>query len=282
MSAATTMRIAHISDPHFGTEVVPVRDALLRELHDAPPDVVVLSGDVTQRARRAQFRKAAAFLRELPAVPRVCLPGNHDIPLFDVFTRLVRPYARFRKHVSTELAPQFLGEQVAVVGVDATSPRRHKDGALPPDLIDDAAARLSALPQPFRVVVTHQPLASATRTDRTNVAHGAAAALERWIPAGADLFLGGHIHLPYCLQMQTADARHSGVLLQAGTCISHRTRDGIPNSYNVIRLERDAQERRMLIERRDYDAQARAFAPRLRHVARSATRADWQLITEES
>lgn len=272
------VRIAHISDPHFGTEVAPVRDALLRELHDAPPDLVVLSGDITQRARRAQFRAARDFLAALPAVPRVCLPGNHDIPLFDVFTRLVRPYARFRAHVSQELHPQFVDERCAVLCVDATSRVRHTDGVLNDALIMQTRARLAQHVRPFRVVVTHQPLASATESDRGNVAHGAKQALESWIPAGADLFLGGHIHLPYCVPVRTLDRSRNGVLVQAGTCLSHRVRAGIPNSYNLIVLEKTTTGRRIRVDRRDFDSARGAFDLRRRHEAHSADgAAGWEL-----
>lgn len=275
------MRIAHISDPHFGTEVAKVRDALLRELHDTPPDLVVVSGDITQRARRAQFRAARDFLAALPAVPRLCLPGNHDIPLFDVFTRLVRPYQRFKAHVSDELQPQFVDARCAVLCVDATSRLRHKDGALDEALIEATRARLAQHARPFRVVVTHQPLSSATESDRGNVAHGAGQALDQWIRAGADLFLGGHIHLPYCVTAWTLDRNRAAVLAQAGTCVSHRIRAGIPNSYNLIVLEHEASGRRIRVDRRDFDVQGGAFGLRRRHVARSDGSAfGWDLAEE--
>src|SRR5690606_38599395 len=104
-------------------------------------------------------------------------------------------------YVSASLEPEFIDARLAVLCVDATSPRRHKDGVLDATRIERTAARLMQLPQPFRLVATHQPLASITPGDRRNVAHGAHNALESWISAGADLFLGGHIHLPYCLEI---------------------------------------------------------------------------------
>lgn len=287
MSAALGVRIAHVSDPHFGTEVPAVRDALLAELHDGSFDLVLVTGDITQRARRAQFVAARDFLAALPAVPRLCLPGNHDLPLFDLFTRVVRPYARFRTHVSASLEPEFTDARLAVLCVDATSPRRHKDGALDVIGIERTAGRLMQLPQPFRLVATHQPLASITRGDLRNVIHGAQQALDSWVGAGADLFLGGHIHLPYCLEVGKADGSRSSVLLQAGTCISHRTRAGVPNSYNVIELEHAQGQRRMRIERRDFNAQAARFMSRRWHEAVSAVRqpgvpaAGWKLAREE-
>lgn len=272
MTAPFTLRIAHISDPHFGTEVPAVRDALLADLTSEPPDLLLLTGDITQRARRAQFAAARAFLDELPPMPKVCIPGNHDLPLFDVFTRFTRPYERFRRYISSELEPAFEDPRLAVLCIDATSPWRHKDGAVDAAQIQRTTARLQGLAQPFRLVATHQPLASATRADQRNVIHGAPPALQGWIAAGADLFLGGHIHLPYCLQVGTDEGSRTAVLLQAGTCLSHRTRQGIPNSYNVILLEQDAAQRRMRIERRDFDVASGSFRPQHRHVALNAPR----------
>lgn len=289
MSGPFSLRIAHLSDTHFGTEVAPVRDALLEELRADAPDLLVVTGDITQRARRAQFARARSFLEALGPVPRVCLPGNHDLPLFDLFTRFTRPYARFRRYISPGLEPEYVDDRVALLCVDATSPYRHKDGALPPPKVALFASRLARLTQPFRILATHQPLASATEADRRNVAHGAHLALERWIGAGADLFLGGHIHLPYCLPVRAQEGQRAAVLLQAGTAVSRRTRRGVPNSYNVIHFGQESGWRRMRIERRDFDAGARRFLPRHRHLAMAPLReegrggdgAGWNVVAEE-
>ena len=284
---SSVLRIAHISDPHFGTEVPVVRDALRADLLAAPFDLLLVTGDITQRARRAQFAAARDFLAEL-SMPVLCQPGNHDLPLFDLFTRVVRPYARFRSYLSASLEPEFIDPRLAVLSVDATSPRRHKDGRLDQPAVMRTAARLRELPQPFRLVATHQPLASTTHRDRHNVAHGAHQALQSWIGAGADLFLGGHIHLPFCLVVGTRDGSRTSLLLQAGTCISHRTRPGVPNSYNVIDLDHDQAGRSIRIEQRDFDAGSGRFMPRRRHRAVSAPRGlegaspGWRMLREES
>ena len=269
MMASQRVRIAHLSDPHFGTVVPAVRDALLAELQTHPPDLILLTGDITQRARREQFVEARRFMDELPRVPCLSLPGNHDLPLFDVITRLVKPYDHYRSYISPELQPEYVDERVAVLCVDATSRVRHTDGALSLAQIDRTAERLARLDLPFRLVATHQPLAAMLKADVRNVARGAAQALDRWIAAGADLFLGGHIHLPYCIEVQTADLRQSGVVLQAGTCLSNRLRNGIPNSYNLVTLQRQGSQRRLIIERRDYDAASDRFLLAVRHEATS-------------
>ncbi|MGE5652023.1 MAG: metallophosphoesterase family protein [Bacillota bacterium] len=249
--------IAHISDTHFGTEDAPVCEALRRALLHAAPDLVVLSGDITQRARRAQFRAARAFLDSLAPLPVLALPGNHDLPLFDLFTRFTGPYRRYLRHVCPTLAPLWQGQALAVVGVNSTRVLRHKHGALPAALVRQVAQQIAELPQAFKVVALHHPLAVIEAGDARNRARGADEALAEWTGAGADLILGGHIHLPYCIL--AGPASRQAVLLQAGTAVSTRRRGGQANSFNLVRFDAGGG-RRMTIEQRDYNAHARAFA----------------------
>lgn len=258
------IRIAHISDSHFGTEDPPVRDALRDELLRAAPDLVVLTGDVTQRARRGQFRAARAFLDSLAPLPILALPGNHDLPLFDLFTRFTAPYRYFRRYVGDTLAPCWQGGEVAVVGVNSTRVLRHKHGSLPPALVDEVARRLDRLDAAFKLVALHHPLAVVDPHDRRNRVRGADRALEAWVEAGADLFLAGHIHLPYCVAVGSLKRR--ALVVQAGTSVSTRRRDGRPNSYNLMQLD-GAAERRVRIEERDHDRRGGHFVLHAAHEA---------------
>jgi 3',5'-cyclic AMP phosphodiesterase CpdA len=268
-------RIAHISDTHFGTEDASVcaalRNALLREA----PDLIVLSGDITQRARRTQFRAARTFLDSLAPIPVLALPGNHDLPLFDLFTRFTQPYRHYKGHICPVLNPVWQGPEVAVLGVNSTRVLRHKHGALLPDVVREVAERLGTLSQPFKVVALHHPLAVIEDSDRRNRARAAAEALRAWIGAGADLFLGGHIHLPYCIPVRPG--LRQAVVLQAGTAVSTRRRGGRPNSFNLIRFE--TRPRRMHIEQRDYDAQSGVFAATSATVAMPAA-SGWILLPD--
>lgn len=250
-------RIAHISDTHFGTEEAPVCAALLDDLRQKAPDLVVLSGDITQRARASQFRAAQAFIDGLSPLRVLALPGNHDIPLFDLFTRLANPYRNFRRYICADLAPLWQNSQVAVVGFNSTRRLRHKNGVISPDQVAAVAGRLAALSQPFKIVALHHPLAIATDEDIPNRARGAEAAIAAWSAAGADLVLGGHIHLAYCLP--TGHAPHRVLAVQAGTAVSRRRRGGMANSYNLIHLE-SGIERRLHIARLDYQAAQGRFA----------------------
>ncbi|MBL8463403.1 MAG: metallophosphoesterase, partial [Thauera sp.] len=225
--------LLHIADTHFGTERRPVVEALLALAAQQQPDLVVLAGDVTQRARPAQFRAAKAFVDRLGA-PVLAVPGNHDIALFDPWARLTRPYARWAEVFGADLEPVHASADLLVVGVNTTRAWRHKNGEVSAAQIDRVAGLLAAAsPQQLRVVVVHQPAAVTRASDRANLLRGHQAALHAWSVAGADLVLGGHIHLPYTLAPQGL-ARRLWVI-QAGTAVSSRTRAEVPNSVNILR-----------------------------------------------
>ncbi len=225
--------LLQVSDTHFGTERPPVVEALVALAAQQRPDVVVLSGDLTQRARPAQFRAARAFADRLGA-PVVAVPGNHDIALFDLWARLVRPYARYRAAFGHTLEPVHVSHDLLVVGVNTTRPWRHKHGEVSAAQVDRVAALLAtASPQQLRVVVVHQPAAVTQDLDAPNLLRGRDAALRAWSAAGADLVLGGHIHLPYTLAQPGLPRRLW--VVQAGTAVSSRTRPEAPNSVNLVR-----------------------------------------------
>ena len=225
--------VLHISDTHFGTEQPRVVEALVALAAQQRPDVVVLSGDITQRARPAQFRAAKAFVDRLGA-PVVAVPGNHDIALFDLWARFTRPYARYARAFGAELEPVHASPDLLVVCVNTTRAWRHKHGEVSAAQIDRVANLLTAASaQQLRVVVVHQPAAVTRAEDHVNLLRGHQAALHAWSVAGADLVLGGHIHLPYTLAPQGL-ARRLWVI-QAGTAVSSRTRAEVPNSVNILR-----------------------------------------------
>lgn len=225
--------LLQISDTHFGTEQPRVVEAVVALAAQQRPDIVVLSGDITQRARPAQFRAAKAFVDRLGA-PVLAVPGNHDIALFDLWARLTRPYARYTKVFGATLEPVFSSPDLLVIGVNTTRAWRHKHGEVSSAQIDRVATLLTAAsPQQLRLVVVHQPAAVNQAEERSNLLRGHHAALQVWSAAGADLVLGGHIHLPYALALDGL-ARRLWVL-QAGTAVSSRTRPEAPNSVNILR-----------------------------------------------
>mgnify|MGYP002779905239 CR=1 FL=1 len=248
--------LLQISDPHFGTEQPPVCEALVRLHRSLDPDLVVLSGDITQRARRAQFDAARAFVDRLAPRAFLAIPGNHDIPLFDVATRLVAPYRGYVRVFGETLEPVFESAGLLVCGVNTTRWWRHADGEVSAAQVERVGARFrAARPEQLRVAVVHQPI---DPTDVENLLHGAGPAARAWAEAGCDLVLGGHIHLPYVVPLT---ARHAPMArpvwaVQAGTAVSSRVRDGKPNSVNVVRHTPGEPCR---VERWDHDAAKAAF-----------------------
>jgi 3',5'-cyclic AMP phosphodiesterase CpdA len=249
--------LLQISDPHFGTEQPPVVEALVRLAAQQRPDLLVLSGDITQRARPGQFRLARAFMDRL-GTPLLAIPGNHDIPLLNPGARVFHPYSRHSAAFGDELEPVHSSRELLVLCVNTTRWYRHKNGEVSPGQIDRVARRLGvAGPEQLRVVVVHQPVAVLRAGEGHNLLRGHAAALRRWAAAGGDLVMGGHIHLPYVMALP--DLARPMWAVQAGTAVSSRVRDGIPNSVNLVRWACDAPEGRCLIERWDYLATAHAF-----------------------
>ena len=249
--------VLHLSDTHFGTEQSEVSDALLQLAQEVRPDVAILSGDVTQRARRSQFAGARHFLDALKASVKLVIPGNHDIPLFNLAARLFNPYGNYRRAFGPELEPQFSGEDLLVIGVNTTRSRRHKDGEVSAQQIERVSQKLQrALPHQLRIVVVHQPVFVERDSDRENLLHGHNQAIQAWAAAGADLILSGHIHLAYVrnLKEQLQDLPKPIWIVSAGTALSKRVRDGHPNSVNLIHYNLAEIPHTCKVDRMDYDA----------------------------
>lgn len=256
--------VLQISDTHFGTERSHVIEALLQLVRQQMPDVVVLSGDITQRARRSQFRAARQFIERLAASEILVLPGNHDIPLFNLPMRMLCPYANYQRAFGMELEPEFESADLLVLGVNTTRASRHKDGEVSDAQIIRVCQRLrTAKAEQLRMVVTHQPVHVTRPEDEANILHGHRKAVQAWARAGVDLILGGHIHLPYVrpLRERFADLPRSVWAVQAGTAVSSRVRDGSPNSVNLIRYARSKRQKCCVVTRWDHDASAQLFLP---------------------
>lgn len=249
--------LLQISDPHFGTEQPAVVDALVALAAQQRPGVVVLSGDITQRARPAQFRAARAFVDRLGA-PVLAVPGNHDIALFDLWSRLTRPYARYGAVFGADLEPVHETPELLLLGVNTTRPWRHKQGEVSAAQVERVARRLAAADaRQLRVVVVHQPAAVTLPRDQRHRLRGHAEACRAWAAAGADVLMGGHIHLPFTLPLPGLARRLC--VVQAGTAVSSRVRPEAPNSVNLLRWEPAAAAPVCQVERWDYAHREGAF-----------------------
>ncbi|MCZ4501109.1 MAG: hypothetical protein JWQ74_3666 [Marmoricola sp.] len=256
--------LLHLSDTHFGTAQPHVVLAFERLASAQAPAIAVLSGDVTQRATRAQFAEARGFIDRL-AIPRwVMVPGNHDIPLLNVWARLLAPYGRYREALGAALAPEADLPGWRVLSANTTRWYRHKHGEISRQQVEHIASGLRAAaladPHQLRVVVVHQPVAVQHAEDKADVLRGSDAALREWAAAGADLVLGGHIHLPFAVPLhQRLPLARPLWAVQAGTAVSSRVRADVPNSVNLLHAQCRGSQRSCLLQRWDYAAASGEF-----------------------
>lgn len=251
--------IAHLSDVHFGAADPRIVDALVRAVTALAPDLVAVSGDLTQRARRWQFERAREFLAQLPR-PQIVVPGNHDVPLYHALARFAWPLHYYRKYITADLHPYFEDDAIAVMGANTTRSFTIADGGLTTGEVTKISARLETLSRDvLKVVVCHHPFElPRTRSGRWTRPRPDPAAIATLTGKGADVFLTGHLHIGYA--GETA-VRYKGggrvaIVVEAGTAASTRRR-GEPNSFNVLR----AAAGRITVERRTWNEIARQFVP---------------------
>ena len=230
--------VVHLSDLHFGRTDPALLDPLTAIVHALRPDLIVVSGDLTQRARTAQFIEARAFLDRLPT-PQLIVPGNHDVPLYDVLARFLRPLARYRRYITDDLEPCFIDEEIAVLGVNTARSLTFKQGRINEEQIARVRQRLCALPDSItKVVVTHHPFDLPSGHDSDDLVRRAALAREMLSACRCDLLLAGHLHLSVATEgsMRSNANVYEPIVVQAGSATSTRGR-GESNSFNVLRIE---------------------------------------------
>ncbi|CCW19054.1 hypothetical protein EBBID32_34150 [Sphingobium indicum BiD32] len=238
-------RIAHLSDIHFGAHDPKIVDAATAWLEERRPDLVVISGDLTQRARVEQFRAASAWLNRLRAagLKLLVIPGNHDIPLYDVMRRFAAPLERYKRYISPDLCPWYEDDEVAILGLNTARSLTIKDGRINHDQMDMLRECFAPVASAkTRILVTHHPLFAMPigRGGELSEAVGQHDdAVQAASEAGVHLALAGHFHRTYAQAARKMVERAGGALIiQAGTATSTRLRNAEPQSFNWLHVRR--------------------------------------------
>ncbi|NND97605.1 MAG: 3',5'-cyclic-nucleotide phosphodiesterase [Pirellulaceae bacterium] len=264
------MKILHLSDLHFGPPYLPhVGQALLDIAPEMEPDAIVVSGDLTQRAKREQFVAARKFLDQLPDRPMLVIPGNHDVPLYRIRERLVEPHVLYRELISDDLNPVLRLDNAILVGIDSTAPRRAiSNGRITPSQLDHCRKVFeSAPPGLARIIVAHHHFAPAPDYLHDQTMPKARRAINSFVDQGVELILGGHLHRAYIgnsLNFYRGNHRDQGiVIVQCGTSTSRRGRgpEREKNSFNMIEIQPDL----MTVTHYMYFEDEQRFAPLSRH-----------------
>lgn len=249
-------KIAHLSDLHFGQTDPAVPPVLAATLEAERPDVVVVSGDLTQRATDREFAEARAWLDTLP-FPRIVVPGNHDVPLYNVLRRFRHPLKRYGKYFGIDSAPFHGDGEIAIVGINTARSFTFKDGRINPQQVEATCRRLhSAGENAVRIIVTHHPFEQAQKHGKDLVGR-AAMAMTGFAGCHVDLILSGHLHagVTHVSETRYDIDGYAALLVQAGTATSLRRR-GEPNSFNMILVDWPA----ISVERWTWNAGTGAFA----------------------
>ena len=230
------MRLAHITDLHFGAEDPAVVAGLAADVPAQRVDQVLVSGDLTMRARRREFRAARALLDGL-GVPWVSVPGNHDLPLDRVLTRAFRPLHGYLRWICTEAEPLRLQGGVLVLGLSTARPYYWKGGRVGAGQVARIGSAFAAS-VPLKILMVHHPVFVPAQGSDERPVRGADRALRAAAAAGVDVVLCGHDHVQahVDLSLSRPDLGRHMLGIMGGTATSHRVRAGEGQSYNVLSL----------------------------------------------
>jgi 3',5'-cyclic AMP phosphodiesterase CpdA len=230
---------------------------LVAAVNEAAPDVVVVSGDLTQRARASQFQAARRFLDSLPG-PQVVIPGNHDVPFYNVLSRFVTPLRNYRRYIGNELNPFFCDAELAIKGLNTARSLTMKNGRISRAQVAEAAAQFRTAPdEAVKILVTHHPLDLPARFSAEHLVGGAQECFPALAEAGIDVLLSGHYHLSHTGDTATRYPLpdFAALVIQAGTTTSTRLRDE-PNAFNLLRIE----SARIIVDRYTWRPEEGVFA----------------------
>ncbi|MDQ7783105.1 MAG: metallophosphoesterase [Desulfomonilaceae bacterium] len=235
------VRIVHLSDLHFGTVLPKLIEPLVGLIIELCPRVLVVSGDLTQRAKSSQFAAAAAFMKRIP-VSKVVVPGNHDIKLWNVIRRFVDPLTNYRRYFGEKVEPMYQDNDIVVIGVNTARSLTWKGGRISYVQMNRLSSRLVEVPaNVFKVVVMHHPIIPLSQGTVIPAVGRSRKARDILESVRTDVIMAGHAHHRHACrtERQLETSEHSILVIQAGTALSRRNR-GMPNSFNVVDVKGEA------------------------------------------
>jgi len=228
--------IVQLSDLHFGAILEPTLEPLAEYLRELAPHLTIISGDFTQRATREQFVQAKAYIARLPS-PQLVIPGNHDVPLYNVFRRFLSPLDCYDEFIATNHDPVFIDDEIAVVGINSARSFTFKGGDISESQLKDSVSAFArATNHQVRVVVAHHPFDIPVALSGVQIVEHAKRAVETFADCQVDLFLTGHLHLVHHAPASVLVPGYHAMMLGAGTATSTRAR-GEPNSFYIFRID---------------------------------------------
>lgn len=253
-------RIIHCSDLHFGHGFLPERaERFVDQINEQKPDGVIVSGDLTMRARPSQFKAAREFLQRIQA-PLLVIPGNHDVPLYDVYKRITKPFFNYHRYTKDLGTNPLALPHVAFLGLNTVNPRRHQQGRVVLSQLQEIRqwSRVQAVGV-WKIVVIHQHLANVTGHERPGVIPDAESVVQAMSEAGIHAVLHGHTH--YNNISSSAElfpkVKRPLAIVCVGTATSERLRGHTPaNNYNILEFD----SRQFLVSQCDWSRQANNFA----------------------
>ena len=258
-----------MSDLHFGRTRPELLDPLLTAVNDAAPHLVVISGDLTQRARHSQFEQARAFIDRIEA-PSLIVPGNHDIPLYNPLLRWITPFARYRRWIGDQLEPEHNDPQMRVAGLNTVNPYSGQRGLIRPRAVM-RVCQTFAETGPINILVAHHPLEQGPDA-RKKLMRGASGAIDRLAGCGADIVLSGHLHSWNAAPFVSGTNQRRMLQLHVGTGLSTRLRDE-PNDFAILTLDGDEA----VIQRMTAEGETPQFRRATTHIFRRSP-AGWAAI----
>lgn len=265
------LRILQISDLHFGPPYVrEAGEALQRTAPSLEPDVIVVSGDLSQRAKRDQFEEARRFLDRLPNVPMLVIPGNHDVPLYRVAERFFKPRHLYCELITPDLNPVLALDGVILVGLDSTAPHRSiANGRVHRGQLERCEKIFAeAPPEAVRIVVAHHHFVPGPGYLRDRNMPKARRAINSFVDQGVEMILGGHLHHSYIgnsLDFFPGNHRDRGIIIvQCGTTTSRRGRgrERNENTFNII----EVGPQMLTVTNHMYLEARKEFAPLSQHI----------------